>query len=39
LPVANWTPLTTNNFDGNGDFNFTDTIGAAPRRFYLIAIP
>jgi rhamnogalacturonan endolyase len=35
LPLAQWTPLFTNNFDASG--NFTNTMNLdAPQRFYLI---
>ncbi len=39
-PLANWTRLLTNQFDGSGNFNFTNTInpGNAPS-FYLLQLP
>ena len=40
LPISNWTSLATNQFDINGNFNFTNTISAAfPQRFFLIQVP
>ena len=39
-PVANWTPLATNLFDGIGAFSFTNAIDpATPQRFYLLQLP
>jgi hypothetical protein len=38
LPLAQWTPLFTNNFDASG--NFTNTMNLdVPQRFYLIQVP
>ena len=40
LPIANWTPLTTNVFDGNGNFNFTcPQASGSPQSFYLLELP
>lgn len=37
LPVADWTPLLTNQFDSNGNFMFTNPINPAlPQIFYLL---
>ncbi|MGH7950301.1 MAG: autotransporter-associated beta strand repeat-containing protein [Limisphaerales bacterium] len=37
LPLNLWTPLLTNQFDSNGNFNFTNAIdAAAPQSFYLL---
>jgi len=36
-PLANWTPLSTNMFDGSGNFNVTNAINPGnPRQFYLL---
>jgi autotransporter-associated beta strand protein len=36
-PLSNWTRLLTNQFDQNGNFNFTNPITPnLPQRFYLI---
>jgi autotransporter-associated beta strand protein len=35
LPVASWTRLATNQFDGSGNFSFTDVVDpATTQRFY-----
>ncbi len=40
LPLASWTSLTTNAFDANGQFSFTDaSAAAAPARFYRMIVP
>jgi hypothetical protein len=40
VPVPNWTRLLTNQFDNNGNFNFTNLMDAsAPQYFYLLQIP
>ncbi|HEV2331379.1 MAG TPA: RICIN domain-containing protein [Verrucomicrobiae bacterium] len=40
LPLNQWVPILTNNFDSNGDFNVTNTINPnVPQNFYLIQIP
>lgn len=36
LPLANWTPVLTNTFDGNGNFRYTNSIGLAPGRIFII---
>jgi len=38
-PFTNWTRLLTNQFDGSGNFNFTNPAGADPQSFYLIQLP
>ena len=39
LPVASWTVLATNSFDGNGNFNFTNAMDAnQPQLFYLLKL-
>jgi hypothetical protein len=40
VPLTNWTPLLTNQFDTNGDFNFTNVpTPSAPRYFYRLQVP
>jgi hypothetical protein len=40
LPLTNWTRLLTNQFDGNGNFNFTNAQNPnAPQSFYLLQLP
>jgi uncharacterized repeat protein (TIGR03803 family) len=40
LPIASWTSLTTNAFDTNGQFSFTDAGAATVNvRFYRISVP
>jgi autotransporter-associated beta strand protein len=40
LPLAQWTPLFTNNFDANGDFAWTNAMNVnVPQQFYLIQVP
>ena len=35
LPIVNWTRLATNQFDGSGNFSYTDVVDpATPQRFY-----
>jgi hypothetical protein len=38
-PLANWTPILTNNFDGSGNLNMTTNIvnPAVPIEFYLLS--
>ena len=39
-PLANWTPLSTNSFDGSGNFSVTNAINPGnPRQFYLLKTP
>ena len=39
LPLTNWTPIATNSFDRNGNFNFTNSPApAAPQNFYLLKL-
>jgi autotransporter-associated beta strand protein len=39
-PVANWTRLSTNQFDGNGNFNFTSPINhSSLPSFFLLRLP
>lgn len=39
LPLANWTVIATNSFDGSGNFNFVETVGGVPQQFYRISVP
>ncbi|HSY43938.1 MAG TPA: RICIN domain-containing protein [Candidatus Acidoferrum sp.] len=40
LPLKQWVPVLTNNFDGNGNFNLTNTVNpAAPQNFYILQVP
>lgn len=39
-PISNWTPLLTNQFDTNGNFNLTNPLDpSAPQSFYLLQMP
>jgi hypothetical protein len=39
-PLANWTPIVTNSFDGSGGFIFTNAVNPAkPAQFYDISVP
>ena len=38
-PLADWTPVATNQFDANGVFSFTNVPGAAPQEFFIIQMP
>jgi autotransporter-associated beta strand protein len=37
-PVANWKSLLTNQFDNNGDFNFTNPAGTNSQSFYMLQL-
>jgi autotransporter-associated beta strand protein len=39
LPVANWTTIHTSNFDGSGNFSFTNGAPVDPKRFYRVVTP
>ena len=40
LPLAEWTPLSTNVFDGNGNFRSTNAVNASvPTQFFTIQVP
>lgn len=40
LPIAMWTPIATNAFDGNGNFAITNGISPdAPQKFYMLQVP
>jgi len=39
-PLTNWTRLVTNQFDGGGNFNFTNTLNTnSSQSFYLLQLP
>ena len=38
LPRANWGPISTNQFDANGSFAFTNGLNGQPRQFYLLLL-
>ncbi|HEU5125583.1 MAG TPA: autotransporter-associated beta strand repeat-containing protein [Verrucomicrobiae bacterium] len=39
-PLANWTAIETNVFDGTGAFSFTNSIDPnAPQRFFILFVP
>ena len=39
-PPADWTPVLTNQFDENGNFNFTNGMNTnLPQGFYIIRVP
>jgi len=39
LPLAQWTPILTNSFDGSGNLNLSTNIlnSAAPQEFYRLS--
>ncbi|HUB87130.1 MAG TPA: hypothetical protein VMB22_04505, partial [Verrucomicrobiae bacterium] len=38
LPLNQWQPIATNNFDNNGNFTFTNTVNpGAPQQFYILS--
>jgi hypothetical protein len=40
VPLANWIPLLTNQFDASGNFTFTNAITpGVPVRFYRVSVP
>lgn len=40
VPVANWTPVATNTFDGSGNFAFTNVVNPNElQRYYLLKTP
>jgi len=40
LPMSQWTPITTDLFDGSGSFRYTNAINATSRRqFFRTALP
>ncbi len=39
LPVASWTIVATNSFDGSGNFNFTNSVGPGrPQQYFLLQL-
>ncbi|MEY4386508.1 MAG: hypothetical protein RLY20_1791, partial [Verrucomicrobiota bacterium] len=39
-PIASWTPIATNQFDGSGNFAFTNAVSlGTPQLFYRIRVP
>ncbi len=38
MPLNLWTPIATNQFDANGNFNFTNAINT-PQKFYILQLP
>ncbi len=40
LPISQWTPIATNQFDTGGGFRYTNAINANfPMRFFCVALP
>jgi hypothetical protein len=39
VPMTQWTRLATNQFDLEGDFEFTNPIVGAPQLFYRLELP
>jgi len=40
LPLPNWIPILTNQFNGSGAFSFTNAMSpVVPRRFYILQLP
>jgi hypothetical protein len=40
LPLNQWVPVTTNNFDNSGNFNATNAVSpGTPQIFYILQIP
>ena len=40
LPLSNWTSLLTNQFDGSGNFVFSNSVSPGmPQRFYRLSVP
>lgn len=38
LPLSQWTPVSTNQFDGSGDFDFTNDLNATtPQQFFILS--
>jgi len=39
-PPSDWTPVLTNQFDANGNFNFTNGMNTnIPQGYYIIQVP
>ena len=39
VPWSNWTRLATNQFNGGGNFNFTNANTNSAPRFFLLQVP
>jgi hypothetical protein len=40
VPLTNWLALTTNTFDGSGQFHYTNNVNPAnPRQFFIFKLP
>lgn len=39
LPINQWTPVLTNQFDGSGNYSFTNPITASPGVFFILQVP
>jgi hypothetical protein len=40
IPLTNWLALTTNTFDGTGQFRYTNNVNPAkPRQFFIFKSP
>jgi hypothetical protein len=40
IPLANWSALTTNTFDGSGQFRYTNPVSPVkPRQFFIFKLP
>ena len=40
LPLASWSAVTTNTFDGGGQFHYTNPVSPAkPRQFFMFKLP
>ena len=40
IPLANWSALITNTFDGNGQFHYTNPVSPSkPRQFFIFKLP
>jgi hypothetical protein len=39
LPVNQWTPVFTNQFDGSGNYNFTNPITPASGVYFILEVP
>jgi hypothetical protein len=38
LPIMNWTVLSTNTFDGAGNFSFTNTAPTGPQQYFMLRL-
>jgi len=39
LPLTNWTTVATNSFNSSGNFVFTNPIGPASQKFFILKLP